>query len=488
MYSSESFKQLYNPLRMLRHILHQKGNYDRIKMVEYFMSEYQTDTTDSLNHAKDILALLSEVGVDELNALYLDVIDYPDFIPIGYEKGIQSAIEHLQEEILDGGTMCYEEGIPEEYFSNIYVYNQTGDSLVQTTLLDDLLAAFVKARDEFSQCLSKALSGECEVDYTFVNRLVSLVNITELTYSLINMITLSDFEEVSEMEHEIDKGMVEMNENFHQVSLAVGGLEDYYRNDAALTNELLQVTGNECYVAGIMSCYSYDPTKVSGMEGFVDSIKEGLRKTGEVIMNMLKAIKDFFFGRKKEASEQMQSLTDDLKKELEALQKEDPSTYEINQENIGKLRKMLEDAGLKEVAGYFTNINDFTGLLNAYTKAVDALNKETSRLAEAEKELRDAESKVNEATKEPSNLSEDSSADEKKMIKEAQAAKAQTAKDAVNKAKEKVNSAFLPVTAMAKLKSLKNKLFNKKGQSSEGSDNASDDEKKNVSGNESWMS
>lgn len=175
---------------------------------------------------------------------------------------------------------------------------------------------------------------------------------------------------------------------------------------------LTSLSGCEGYAVGIVGCYGVDLRSYSGQEGFVESVKKGLKATIDVILNAIKRVWDFFFGSK-ESEKKLDTLKDDIK-EVEKLSPEDKQKITPAPEQLKNIASSMEGKfdSKVNISNFISGDNreklDISGFLKALDEETEASKK---NLDKAEKEtkpkLDNARKKVESAQSKLSSLGED---------------------------------------------------------------------------------
>lgn len=100
----------------------------------------------------------------------------------------------------------------------------------------------------------------------------------------------------------------------------------------------LELSAGATYANSVLNVQAADENViVAGQEGFLDSVKRGANKVYEWIMAMIRAIKEWLFGKPRKVTQEKQNEVDDLSKLYDEL------TASIQGLRTGPIEKVIED-------------------------------------------------------------------------------------------------------------------------------------------------
>lgn len=100
----------------------------------------------------------------------------------------------------------------------------------------------------------------------------------------------------------------------------------------------LELTAGAAYANSVLNVQAADENViVAGQEGFLDSVKRGANKVYEWIMSMLRAIKEWLFGKPRKVTQEKQNEVDDLSKLYDEL------TASIESLKTGPIEKVIAE-------------------------------------------------------------------------------------------------------------------------------------------------
>lgn len=178
--------------------------------------------------------------------------------------------------------------------------------------------------------------------------------------NILAVLNLSTEEKPLEPSVDIDTALAAPEPEFpdHEMAIAVGGLESFSAmldHDIFSGNPLTALSGCEGFAAGVMGCYVNDLTSRSGNEGFIDSVKKGLKATIDAIIDAIKKVLGFIFGKSKEEKEmdEIRKATNETIKSFEAA----PPTVlnlKLGEEGVAELTTGLSESEREIVDEFMT--------------------------------------------------------------------------------------------------------------------------------------
>lgn len=242
--------------------------------------------------------------------------------------------------------------------------------------------------------------------------------------NILAVLNLSTEEKPLEPSVDIDAALAAPEPEFpdHEMAIAVGGLESFSAmldHDIFSGNPLTALSGCEGFAAGVMGCYVNDLTSRSGNEGFIDSVKKGLKATIDAIIDAIKKVLGFIFGKSKEDKE-MDEIRKVTNETIKSFKVEPPTVLnlKIGEEGAAELTVGLTEKERETIDEFMTTDMTF-GQLN--TKMEDSFKRFTQH-ADNLKELMKkdgqlAEERAKKIVPEINSLTEDDK-DKKKRVQE----------------------------------------------------------------------
>ncbi len=344
-------------------------------------------------------------------------------VPSTVEKTLGELIIHLEQR--DGFIAQFfgDAGLKTEDLHTVFTPPST-DHLVDSVNYPKLKTVYSGLLERINALLSPSPLTQSKLDV-----LTGALRDLEITEYLLRFFDWVNYDEVSPMEITLGELKQHMNQTF---DTSIDGVEAF----------------SACYDRVLSQ-----PANVAGLEAnFMSSMREGIKKAGDSIMEALRKVVSFFADQKKSLSERKQKVAADCEKQLEELSKLDAGDYEVDQTAVENTHTMLEKAEMPEAAAFFKNISGVPQLIQAYKSACGWFNKSSADTADADSALSEAQKAAEELTKMKVDVGDDAGSEEKAAIREEKNTLSKKAKDAFENARQKCSEALKPIAGFERIR------------------------------------